>query len=112
VIQVGLAAGGLSAGSPSVRLALPCPSSIGAYLGVVFVRLGLAFTLWYAGQALGAYLAVEPFVRRRMPELLTSWTRLVSGGWRDPLAGRDVLIGVLAGVAFIAVLSAGTSLLI
>jgi Protein kinase domain len=73
--------------------------------------LGLGFALLYAGQALGAYLAVEPYVRRRMPELLTSWTRLVSGGWRDPLVGRDVLIGVLAAVGYIVVLSAGTTLL-
>ena len=45
------------------------------------------------------YIAVEPFVRRRWPRILVSWTRLLSGDWRDPLAGRDVLIGCAAGVA-------------
>jgi serine/threonine-protein kinase len=43
------------------------------------------------------YLAVEPFVRRQWPELLISWTRLLSGGFRDPLIGRDLLEGILAG---------------
>jgi serine/threonine-protein kinase len=74
--------------------------------------LGAAFALWYAVQAWGAYLALEPYVRRRMPELLTSWTRLIAGNWRDPLVGRDVLIGVLAAVGYIAAVSAGTTLLV
>ncbi len=45
------------------------------------------------------YLAMEPFARRRWPEMLISWTRAISGGWRDPLVGRDILIGSVAGVA-------------
>jgi hypothetical protein len=44
-----------------------------------------------------AYLALEPFVRRRCPRLLISWTRLLQGGWRDPLVGSDVLKGVALG---------------
>ena len=44
------------------------------------------------------YLALEPVMRRRCPHRLTAWTRLTSGRWRDPLVGRDVLIGVLIGV--------------
>jgi hypothetical protein len=43
------------------------------------------------------YIALEPFVRRRWPHLLISWTRLLSGQWRDPVVGRDVLIGLGAG---------------
>src|SRR5206468_2586371 len=43
------------------------------------------------------YLALEPYVRRRMPELLIGWTRLLDGRWRDPRVGRDVLVGALAG---------------
>jgi protein kinase-like protein len=45
------------------------------------------------------YVALEPFVRRRWPYMLVSWTRVLSGAWRDPLVGRDVLIGCAAGVA-------------
>jgi serine/threonine-protein kinase len=42
------------------------------------------------------YLAFEPFVRRRWPNILVSWTRLISGDWRDPLVGRDILAGCAA----------------
>ena len=43
------------------------------------------------------YLAIEPFVRRRWPKVLVSWTRLLSGEWRDPLVARDALIGFAFG---------------
>lgn len=39
------------------------------------------------------YLALEPYVRRRWPHLLISWTRLLEGRWRDPLVGRGILAG-------------------
>ncbi len=45
-----------------------------------------------------AYLALEPAVRRRWPWRLTAWKRLLHGRWRDPLVGRDLLIGSAAGV--------------
>lgn len=45
------------------------------------------------------YISLEPYVRRRWPHRIISWSRLLSGGWRDPLVGRDVLLGVLFGVA-------------
>lgn len=45
------------------------------------------------------YLAFEPLVRRRWPGRIISWTRLLAGGWRDPLVGRDILIGALFGAA-------------
>src|SRR5712691_402601 len=46
------------------------------------------------------YLALEPYVRRRDPHTLISWTRLLAGQWRDPLVARDVLIGACYGVLF------------
>lgn len=46
-----------------------------------------------------AYLALEPFVRRRWPGRIVSWTRLVAGSLRDPLVGRDILIGAGIGAA-------------
>jgi serine/threonine-protein kinase len=45
------------------------------------------------------YLALEPLVRRRWPDTLVSWTRLLRGRLLDPVVGRDVLLGVLGGVA-------------
>jgi hypothetical protein len=43
------------------------------------------------------YLALEPYVRRLRPWTLISWTRLLGGGFRDPVVGRDVLIGMIWG---------------
>lgn len=58
------------------------------------VQLGLlgAAVLWLC------YLALEPYVRRHKPHLVVSWTRLLAGDVRDPLVGRDVLIGSLFGL--------------
>ena len=44
------------------------------------------------------YLALEPFVRRLWPGLLVGWTRLLAGEWRDPMVGRDVLVGATLGL--------------
>jgi serine/threonine-protein kinase len=44
------------------------------------------------------YLAVEPYFRRLWPEMLVSWVRFREGTLRDPLVGRDVLLGVLYGI--------------
>ncbi|MDP9263679.1 MAG: serine/threonine protein kinase [Acidobacteriota bacterium] len=49
------------------------------------------------------YVALEPYVRRRWPATLVSWSRLLAGGFRDPLVGRDVLAGCLLSVAGICV---------
>ena len=43
------------------------------------------------------YLALEPFARRRWPQMLISWTRALSRSLRDPLVGRDLLIGAVVG---------------
>ena len=43
------------------------------------------------------YVALEPFVRRRWPQRIVSWSRLLRGDYRDPLVGRDILIGAAAG---------------
>jgi serine/threonine-protein kinase len=55
-----------------------------------------------AGLSLGAlawltYLALEPDLRRRAPPLLISWSRFLGGRLRDPLVGRDLLIGLTVG---------------
>jgi len=44
------------------------------------------------------YMAIEPAYRRLWPEQLVSWVRLLDGRIRDPLVGRDVLLGVVWGV--------------
>jgi len=45
------------------------------------------------------YIALEPLVRRRWPDMMIPWTRLLSGRFRDPLVGRDLLVGGLFGLA-------------
>jgi eukaryotic-like serine/threonine-protein kinase len=47
------------------------------------------------------YVAIEPFARRFWPDSLLGSSRLLSGHIRDPRVGRDVLIGVLFGVAIL-----------
>lgn len=53
--------------------------------------------LYHAGAIWLFYLAAEPYVRRRQPELLISWNRMLRGYFRDPLVARDVLIGSILG---------------
>jgi serine/threonine protein kinase/class 3 adenylate cyclase len=48
------------------------------------------------------YVALEPHVRKRWPSSLISWSRLLAGQMRDPLVGRDLLVGIVAGI-FLAV---------
>jgi hypothetical protein len=47
------------------------------------------------------YMAFEPFVRRRWPGRIISWSRVLAGGFRDPLVGRDILIGAVFGLGII-----------
>ncbi|HVL66012.1 MAG TPA: serine/threonine-protein kinase, partial [Vicinamibacterales bacterium] len=58
----------------------------------------LSGTLLNAGLTWLFYLALEPFIRRFNPDMLISWSRLLAGQLRDPRVGRDVLIGLAAGV--------------
>jgi serine/threonine-protein kinase len=60
---------------------------------------GVARSLFFAGYAWLMYVALEPYVRRRWPATLISWSRLLSGRILDPLVGRDVLVGALLGIA-------------
>jgi hypothetical protein len=70
----------------------------------------IAFTLFEGLTLYMLYLAVEPFVRRRWPDAIISWSRLLSGRFRDPLVGRDLLFGSLLGVVVALVALADFSL--
>jgi len=63
----------------------------GRVSSMIGVALLAATTIWIL------YMAFEPYVRRFWPTLLIGWTRLLSGRVRDPLVGRDILIGAAAG---------------
>jgi hypothetical protein len=53
------------------------------------------------------YIALEPYVRRRWPATLVSWSRLLAGGYRDPLVGRDLLAGCFLSAVSIALVRLG-----
>ena len=63
--------------------------------------LSIASSLLVGGVVWMLYLAVEPWIRRRWPHAIISWSRLISGQVRDPLVGRDILFGVAFGVVWI-----------
>jgi serine/threonine-protein kinase len=50
-----------------------------------------------AAAIVGFYVALEPWVRRRWPETMISWSRFTTKGIRDPRVGRDILYGVAIG---------------
>jgi serine/threonine-protein kinase len=58
------------------------------------------FVVW------GLYLALEPWVRRRWPQTLITWSRALTGRFRDPLVGRDVLLSIVFAMAYVLVIVA------
>jgi serine/threonine protein kinase len=50
-----------------------------------------------AGLAWAFYIALEPWVRKKWPRTMISWTRYTAKGAGDPLVGRDLLYGVVLG---------------
>jgi serine/threonine-protein kinase len=63
--------------------------------------LAISTGLFVSGTTWLLYLALEPWVRKRWPQTIISWSRLLSGQLRDPLVGRDILFGVMLGVTWI-----------
>lgn len=58
------------------------------------LETGLAISLYLGFVAWIAYVAIEPFVRRHLPEAFISWGRLLAGRPGDSLIGRDLLVGI------------------
>lgn len=71
---------------------------LGTEVQIFFGAIGTS--LFQAGITWVFYLALEPYVRRIWPHLLVGWTRLLAGRIRDPLVGRDLLIGAATGAAW------------
>jgi serine/threonine protein kinase len=70
-------------------------------VGFIFLTtLAISAALFWGSAVWVLYLALEPYVRRYWPQAIVSWTRVLSGRWRDPLVGRDVLFGTALGVLF------------
>jgi Protein kinase domain len=75
-------------------------------LGVL--QVGIQFALLPAIFIWLFYLAIEPYVRRWWPHRMVSWSRLLAGDFRDPLIGRDVLVGGAFGLAILLVVRVWT----
>jgi serine/threonine-protein kinase len=65
--------------------------------------LSMSTSLFFGVVIALLYLALEPYVRRRWPQSIISWSRLLLGRWRDPLVGRDLLFGLVLGIFWILV---------
>ncbi len=61
--------------------------------------VALATSVFYAVLIWTVYMALEPYVRRRWPQTLISWSTVLIGRIRDPIVGRDILIGCAGGSA-------------
>lgn len=70
------------------------------FVGFVFA---VSLALLAAGFLWMAYMALEPYVRRRWPQSMIAWSRLLGGAVRDPVVGGNLLIGAAFGVATAAI---------
>ncbi|HEX2666495.1 MAG TPA: hypothetical protein VHM93_26945, partial [Candidatus Acidoferrum sp.] len=76
---------------------VPTMDMLGLMILALSTALFVSSCLWVL------YLALEPYVRRNWPQTIISWTRFHTGGFRDPLVGRDLLFGVLLGMFWLLV---------
>jgi serine/threonine-protein kinase len=70
--------------------------------GLFLVAMGNA--LFGAALIWALYLAIEPYIRRHWPQAIISWSRLLAGRVRDPLLGRDLLIGIILGIVWLVII--------
>jgi hypothetical protein len=73
---------------------VPTPHELDSFFRSLSWALLRAGTFWIL------YVAIEPYVRRRWPQIMITWNRLLGGGVRDPLVGGHLLIGGAFGVGF------------
>ena len=76
--------------APDLSFALPLPLMMGGGLAAAAAATSAVY-YWVL------YIALEPHVRRVWPEILIGWTRLVAGRFRDPLVGKEIVVGILGG---------------
>jgi serine/threonine protein kinase len=82
-----------------------CRTHIVAGLEMLYLFvLAVSTSMFVGGIVWMLYLAIEPWIRRRWPQAIISWSRLLSGQFSDPLVGRDILFGVMLGVVWILII--------
>ncbi|MGE0128878.1 MAG: serine/threonine-protein kinase [Blastocatellales bacterium] len=72
---------------------VPTAAEFNLFKLALFFAIAEACLIWLL------YLALEPYVRRRWPHRIIAWSRLLAGNFRDPLVGRDLLIGGLSAIS-------------
>jgi serine/threonine-protein kinase len=82
-----------------------CQTHLVASLGLLGTLLiAVSTSVFYGVLLWTVYVALEPSVRRHWPQVLVSWTNVLAGRPRDPVVGRDVLIGAAFGAAWVLLL--------
>ncbi|HXN50208.1 MAG TPA: serine/threonine-protein kinase, partial [Bryobacteraceae bacterium] len=71
---------------------VPTPHEFGSFVVGLSAAFAAAVRSWIF------YMALEPYVRRRWPQIMITWSRLLGGGIRDALVGGHLLIGAAFGV--------------
>jgi hypothetical protein len=79
--------------------------SLGSLADDQFWISAIGRALTQAGLVWVCYMALEPILRRTWPERVISWSRLLGGHPRDPVVGRDLLVGCVLGLGTGAVFS-------
>ena len=65
---------------------------------LIILIMGLSVSLLIGLLMWILYVALEPYVRRRWPQTMISWTRVLNGRLRDPVVGGHLLVGIFFGV--------------
>ena len=81
---------------------------LGDEIDIIFLLV--AYSITPAAVTWLLYIALEPYIRRRWPKLIISWSRLMAGNFRDPMVGRDLLIGGMLGLFHCACIALGALL--
>ncbi len=75
---------------------------------VFLIVRAISISLFYSCLVWLFYVSLEPYLRRRWPEGVLSWSRLLTGHFRDPLVGRDLLIGTVFGTLLAILITGGS----
>jgi serine/threonine protein kinase len=65
---------------------------------LIIFMMGLSINLVAVLLIWVLYVALEPYVRRRWPQTIISWTRVLGGRLHDPVVGGHMLVGIFFGV--------------
>ena len=71
---------------------------VSTVIEVALFLAGVGWAAFMAGFIWTFYLALEPYVRRRWPQSMITWSRVLGGEFRDPLVGGHLLAGIALGV--------------